>query len=235
MSNDDDGFLTRLIPSILGHLRQIARGTRGEHSVDDLKAEAWLVAREIQDESQQTLDPDDESFREAVIRRLRKAFGQFVDRPFRFAFRLDEEDQGDDGEIQSNRIASTLAAPKQYEPEHACELVDQYHDDERTLRSRFTEAVAYLRSLEFFSGNGERLASHLAISKSMLFQRMARAEHIARMQPSLFDGVEEIPSTFVAKPARRRSPSPKRSLWRALCHAATYVQAQLFSLFSRLW
>ncbi|WP_229699563.1 hypothetical protein [Burkholderia cenocepacia] len=46
----DASFFERLTAPMLRHLRYIAKLTQGEHTVDDLKSEAWIIAEEIKAE-----------------------------------------------------------------------------------------------------------------------------------------------------------------------------------------
>jgi len=223
-------FFARLILPMLDHLRRIAGGTRGEHSIDDLKTEAWLAAQDIRDETGIECEPEDEGLQAAVLARLRKAFGQFVNRKMRFAVQLDHEQSGEDGDRLPNTVAATLAAPDSYEPEISIERAEQAADRERRLSFRFAEAVAFLRSLEHFNGDQCDLASHLAISVGALGSRMRRAERLAECQPSLFDGIESIPRTFLPLSGRcKQSPLPRRGGWKSLCPRVRFLQRRLFS------
>lgn len=229
-SNRDDSFFARLISPMLEQLRRIAHGTRGEHSVEDLKNEAWLAAQDINEEAGAAFEPEDESFQAAIVSKLRKAFGRFVDRKLRFAVQLDHATAGDDGELLPNSLAARLAASDAYEPEIVLERAQERVSNEEHLAERFTEAVAYLRTLEHFNNDLNRVVAYLVITVGVLRSRLARAEMLAERQPSLFDGVESIPCDFV--PLRGRSVrlmARASADWGRICAVVNPLQHRLFS------
>lgn len=230
MSDDHhDGFFGRLIAPLLGQLERLARATQGEHSVDDLKAEAWLAAHDIQQEAGTEFEPEDVGFHEAILSRLQKAFGKFVNRAFRFAVRLDEEREADDGNTRQSSVAASLAAPANYEPEACIEAVEADRERERRLEERFAEAIAYWRALAHVDDRHEALATHLAITPDVLRRRLAIAGVTLQRQPSLFDGVETIPVDFRAAPGSPLRPLTRRNWsWRNTCGHARPAQQRLF-------
>ncbi|WP_157763770.1 hypothetical protein [Paraburkholderia aromaticivorans] len=228
--NRDNSFFARLISPLLGQIQRIAYGTRGEQSVDDLKTEAWLAAQDIREEHGVEYEPEDEIFQQAILSKLRKAFGKFANREMRFAVQLDHEQTHEDGDFIPNSIAARLTAPDAYEPEQAMELVQEWGARESYLAGRFAEAVAYFRSLDHFDGDRDTLATHLAITVGMLDSRLRRAEIVAECQPSMFDGIEAIPRDFV--PHRGRSPqfaAHRPSRWATICARWKIYQLRLFS------
>ncbi|MFM0170301.1 hypothetical protein [Paraburkholderia sediminicola] len=72
----DASFFARLIAPMLKRLRLIASSTRGEHTVDDLKAEAWIIASDVQTEQEVDLEPDDAELQHTVVTRIEKMFGR---------------------------------------------------------------------------------------------------------------------------------------------------------------
>ncbi|MFM0160688.1 hypothetical protein [Paraburkholderia sediminicola] len=229
-SNHDNSFFTRLISPMLDQLRRLAHGTRGEHSVDDLKNEAWLAAQDIHDETGVDLAPEDESLQQAILTKLRKAFGRFANRKMRYAVQLDHEQAGDDGEFLPNSLASSLAAPDAYEPEIAIERAEESAASEDRLAGRFTEAVAYLRTLDHFDNDSGRVAVHLAITMGVFKSRLASAATMAELQRSLFDGIETIPRDFVPLRGRAARLMARASIeWERICVLVKPRQQRLFS------
>lgn len=221
---------------MLGQLRSIALGTRGEQSVDDLKNEAWIAAQDIRSEIGDAVEPEDERLQMAVLSKLRKAFGKFVNRKMRFAVQLDHERVGDDGEFLLNSVAASLTGPENYEPEIALTLREDLAALELGLTERFSEAVAYLRTLSHFDHDKQVIANYLAIPTSTLETRLRRAETVAATQPSVFDGVESVPLGFVPLPGKvrlmpRRS---KRDRW-FVCLNQRSSQLRLLSAFPALF
>lgn len=224
----ESSFFHRLISSLLTQLERIAYGTRGEQSVDDLKTEAWLAAREIQNEAGMRFEPEDEGFQRAILSKLQKAFGRFVNRNLRFAVRLDQEQIADDGEMRQNSVAATLAAPAAYQPETVLELEEEERERHCRLTERFAEAIAYLRALDHFDGDHDVLAGHLAITVGALRLRFARAEIALQQQASLFDGVEAVPADFVPCAGQSLRPGSRRLPWRNACALARPIQLRIF-------
>lgn len=228
-SNAPNNFFGRLIAPLLTQLERIAHGTRGEQSVDDLKTEAWLAAQDIQHEAGREFEPEDEGFQRAILSKLQKAFGRFVNQKLRFAVRLDQEQVVDSGEVRQNSVAATLAAPATYQPETALELAEEECDRRRRLTDRFAEAIAYFRALDHFDGNHEVLATHLAVSVGVLRTRFGRAEIAFEQQPSLFDGIEVVPADFapIAGRFKRSNPRWMRN-WGRVCSLTRPMQLRIF-------
>ncbi len=208
----------------------MARGSHGEQSLDDLKAEAWLAAHTIREEQGIDFDPEDEAFQRAILSNLSKAFGKFANRKMRFAIRLDQEDIGDNGDRAPNAIAARLAASDGYQPEIAAERAEEFASRDRYILQRFTEAVAYLRTLDHFDHDKRAIAAHLAIPISTLDARLRRAEMLADAQPSIFDGVEMVAADFVPKVGNVMKTSlSKRARFRRFCATSRPSQPQFFS------
>ncbi|MCG5073020.1 hypothetical protein [Paraburkholderia tagetis] len=224
---DEAFFFERLIPPMLKHLRQIAGLTQGEHSVDDLKSEAWIIAKEIKTERGGTVEPEDADLQETVVARLHKLFGRFVNRAMRFAVRLDQEEQDDDGKFSKNAVSARLEGPQFYEPEVAMELAEDAAEVERVIHTRFSEAVAYYHVFDQFDGDSGAIARYFAIAPKTLKVRRIRVETVARLQPSVFDGVTSIPPDFQPRPGRLlRRRAPVR--FRRICGATRPAQLHLF-------
>ncbi|MFM0243285.1 hypothetical protein [Paraburkholderia phytofirmans] len=235
-SNQNENFFARLISPMLDQLRRIAYGTRGEQSIEDLKTEAWIAAQDVRVQLGELVEPEDERLQNAVLSKLRKAFGKFVNRKMRFAVQLDHERLGDDGEFLPNSVAASLAGPDSYEPEIALTLREEHTAVERALAERFSEAVAYLRTLSHFDHDKSAIAGYLAIPASTLESRLKRAEKTARMQWSMFDGIETIPADFVPLPGMRRLSTIARTKSAFLaCMKKRTRQHRLFSLIPALF
>ena len=235
MQNDRQNFFARLISPMLDQLRRIAHGTRGEQSIDDLKAEAWIAAQEVSREIGEVIEPDDERMQTAVLSKLRKAFGKFVNRKMRFAVQLDHERAGEDGEFIPNSIAAGLAAPEGYEPEFVLTSKEDQVAREMLLTHRFSEAVAYLRTLSHFDHDKRVIAEYLAIPISTLNGRLRRAEHSALIQPSMFDGVESVPANFVPRRGHRHLELPKGRRQCLECISRRAAQLRLHSMFPSIF
>ncbi|MFM0670029.1 hypothetical protein [Paraburkholderia sediminicola] len=225
----DASFFARLIAPMLKRLRLIASSTRGEHTVDDLKAEAWIIASDVQTEQGVDLEPDDAELQHTVVTRIEKMFGRFANRKMRFALRLDRDDVDDNGELSTNSIAAGLSGPDVYEPEQAAALFQENEESERRLGARYAEAVAYVRVLEHFDSDKRVIANYLCLPLPTLESRLRRAESLAECQPSMFDGVEIIPADFLPpRGSRRAGLRAVNNKFRSVCKMINPRQAHLF-------
>ncbi|KVL15005.1 hypothetical protein [Burkholderia sp. MSMB1826] len=232
-------FFQRVIGLIRKQLERIAGSSQGDHSVEDLTNEAWLIVDELHVEPDANPDPEDEGVRELIVTRLQREFGRFVNRQERFATRIDRDDVDDDGDFMPNAIAARLSAPEKYEPLASMEMREEAAAAARIIGERFSEAVAYLRTFERFDGDKVGVARHLAIGLRALDRRVSRASHVEWTQPSMFDGIEAIPADFMPHPGRWNAP-PLARQYRGACAIAWPVQPQLFVrscklFFSRRW
>lgn len=223
-------FFARLIHALAADLRKIAGGSSGEVSVEELQAETWIAAAELSDGQDATPEPMDEKFRGKILSRLWKKFGRFTDRPLKFAYRLDDDYEGEDG-VRENSVSASLQAPSSFEPEAALiarqEAVES--DEEARLAGRFAEAVAYVRVSDSFNRDWSAIASHLAIAESTLLKRIRRAKRIVEVQPSMFDGIESVPRDFMPPRRHRARPLPQpRSMWKSMLAAFRRRHAKLF-------
>ncbi|WP_186159220.1 hypothetical protein [Burkholderia gladioli] len=232
-------FFQRVIGLIRKQLERIAGSSQGDHSVEDLTNETWLIVDELHVEPDANPDPEDESVRELIVTRLQREFGRFVNRQERFAARIDRDDINDDGDFMPNTIAATLSAPEKYEPLMSIEMREEATAAARKIGERFSEAVAYLRTFERFDGESAAVARYLAIGLRALDNRVARATYTQETQPSMFDGIEAIPVDFMPRRGRW-VPPPLANRYRGICELAWPIQLQLFMrssklFFSRRW
>lgn len=223
-----DGFV-RLIHALASDLRKIAGGSSGEVSVEELHAETWIAAAELSG-GQCPPDPADDVFCRKILSRLWKKFGRFADRPLKFAYRLDEDRDDDEG-ARENHIAASLQGPASLEPEAALMARQEARKQDEAVRlgERFAEAVAYVRMCDGFHRDWAAMASHLAIAESTLFARMRRARRTVEVQPSMFDGIEIVPQDYMPPRRHRTRPMPlPRSIWKAMLLAFRRRHARLF-------
>lgn len=218
-------FFQRITSLIRKQLERIAWSSEGDHSIDDLTSETWLIVDELHADPDAALDPEDESLRNMIVTRLHRQFGKFVNRKERFAARIDQDDIDDNGDPLPSAIGARLAAPEQYEPLAALEMREHANAAARLINERFSEAVAYIRTFEKFDGDKESVAHYLAIRVRTLDSRVGRAANVQHYQPSIFDGIERIPADFM----------PARGHWKSyvLDSGGTYSgQLSLMSVFS---
>ncbi|MCT9074243.1 sigma-70 family RNA polymerase sigma factor [Cupriavidus gilardii] len=197
-------FLAKLIPAILPDLARIAKQSRGEMTVDDLQGEAWILAEKLSRNRDPRPDPADRAFQQQILARLFNRFVKFADKRLRFAVRLDEQIEDDNGGTHENWFAATLTAPEANEPYRMLETYEQLNQQDKTVLARFAEAVAYLRVFANMPNDLTSIANHLAISTGTLRKRLKYAERTMALQPSLFDGVTQIEENFMPPAAGRK-------------------------------
>jgi hypothetical protein len=190
-------FFARLIPAILSDLRRIASRSRGETTVEDLQTEARIVAEELSRGRDPPPEVGDKHFHRQILGRLYNRFVKFADKRLRFAVRLDERQEDEDGGMRENPIASALAAPEAADPLRALEAHEGACTQELQILGRFAEAVAYLRVFANMGNNRSAIADHLAIAVDTLRWRVRRVQLTVQQQPSLFDGITVIPADFM--------------------------------------
>ncbi len=96
-------FFARMIAAMLGHLKRIAGSSQGEHSVDDLKNDAYLIATDIRAELDPDIEPENEQLQSMVIAKIQKLFGRFANRSMRYAARIDRDEVDDNGDLGCHR------------------------------------------------------------------------------------------------------------------------------------
>lgn len=196
-------FFSKLLPSILSDLRRIAGRSNGEVTVEDLQSEAWIVAHELGETGAAPTDPTDKGLHHQILARLYNRFVKFADKHLRFAVRLDEQREDEDGDRRENPVAARLAGPESDEPSQAIETRQSERNEEQLLRASFSEAVAYVRMFSNMRNERAAVCEHLAIAACTLRRRVRRAERVVTHQSSLFDGITAIAEDFI--PPRKTS------------------------------
>ena len=120
----------------------------------------------------------------------------------RYAVRLDRDWDSEDSEQTGSALARLLTAPLDTDPQIRQQAMDEQEDlDEAVMRS-YSEAAAYVLLLIRVDWHLEDLADLLLIGCGTLKLRMRASGLLARIQPSLFDGVARIDRDF--DPWRKR-------------------------------
>lgn len=231
---NDSAFLDRLLAPMLGQLRRIVSAARGECSLDELKAEAWIAAETWRQENDTSAEPEDGRLQENVLLGLWRSFGRFANRAIRSAFRLDLEDVGRDGEPATNAIAAALAAPESYEPEKLLESLQDEAENTQRQTARFAEAVAWVRTLQQFDCDLAAVARHLSVSVGTLKRRLEQAQLCVGCQPSMFDGITSIPDDFRPREVMLMRSRCRGVAMRRICRHARPWQAHLFATAGRI-
>lgn len=182
---------TRFLNDRRADLRQIARATRGEATLEDIEQSVWLLAQELGERRGYTLDLLNPTDQDLLLRRLYNRFVKYTEKLVRYAVRIDEE--ADDEKAGAGAtIARLLAAPSESDPVVTLMREEAAEELELMIRRSYSEAVAYLVLLRRFQWSMQVLADALRIVLGTLRQRIERAIDMVKVQPSLFDGIAVI-------------------------------------------
>ncbi|MGJ7538518.1 MULTISPECIES: hypothetical protein [unclassified Variovorax] len=96
--------------------RRIAARTCGEHTVEDVSAESWLIAEEISRKRGLAIDFLNTDDQELVLSWLHCKLVRYADKSVRFAVKLDKDWDNQDAESAMNALARLLTAPEQFDP-----------------------------------------------------------------------------------------------------------------------
>lgn len=201
-------------------LRRIASRTRGEFSGDDLAAEAWLLAIEIGQKRGWPFNFLDEDDQDTLFAWLHNRFVRYAEKAVRYAVRLDRDWDSEDSEQTGSALARLLTAPLDTDPQIRQQAIDEQGDLVAAVMRSYSEATAYVLLLIRVDWHLEDLADLLLIGCGTLKQRLRASGLRARVQPSLFDGVDRIDPDF--DPWRKRRglrrgfgqvPAAQAALW----------------------
>ena len=206
MSRIDASF-TAFMASRRPDLRRIAARTCGEHTVEDVCSEAWLIAREIAQKRGIAVDFSNQDDQETILSWLYVKLVRYADKSVRYAVKLDRDWDAEGAEAATDALARLLTAPEQFDP-----LIRMLDEEARShpldlIRHSYSQASAYIVLLHRFDWDLETLAEHLRILAATL-RRKVRASGISmKCQPSLFDRITTVDLDFIPRIARRRVAS----------------------------
>lgn len=195
-----NGF-ERFLQARRGDLRKISARTSGEYSTDDLMSEAWLMAIEIGRRRGWTLDFRDEDDQDTVLAWLHNRFVKYAEKAIRHAIRLDRDWDSEDTEQTGAALARLLTAPVDSDPQIRHQALNEQDDLIAVVRKSYSEAAAYVLLLVRVDWHLPDLAELLAIGRDALKHRLRTVGLRARVQPTLFDGIDQIDPDF--QPRRR--------------------------------
>ena len=202
-------FFSLFLEKMKNSFRSIVRATRHEVTVGDLQSDAWVVAHEISERRGHPVDFSDPADQDLVIRGVNRNNVRRGDWHMRKSVRIDEEREGEDGAIKwSERLAATSTA----DPLKFLLKREAAHENDAKLDASYSQAAAYVRVFARFKYNRQEVCSHLTISDSTLVCRVAIAEAVVAVQPSLFDGKHRIGPKFLPPPGRVYAARPVHHL-----------------------
>ncbi len=209
MASTSDPLLS-FLTSRRSDLRRIAGRTCGEHTVEDMAAEAWLVAEDISRKRGLAVDflnIDDQAL---VLSWLHCKLVRYAEKSLRFAVKLDKDWDNEESEAAINALARLLTAPEHFDP-----LVRMQADEARfnpmaLIQHSYSQASAYVILLQRFDWDLDSLAEHLRLVTATVRGKVIASGIHMKTQPSLFDRIHSIELCFIPTISRRvaRYPTP---------------------------
>lgn len=181
--------------------RRIAYATKHEFTAQDLNSDAWLIGEKIAIKRGTPIDYSSLEDRDIIIRRLYKHAMRGCDWKLYRAVRIDDD--------SSDAIRWSERLPAAASSDPLIELLRREHgqDDEERLVASYSQATAYVRTLENFAYDLDKVCRHLAMSTNVLGNRIRFAVLTVAAQHSLFDGKARIAKRF--RPRCGYKPAPK--------------------------
>lgn len=196
---DDDAF-QRFTVQRKKDLQRIAHRTRGEHKLDDVVNEAWIMASSLQTAEGRPLDLSDQDCQRRLLSHLYQHLVRYTEQTVRRAVRLDHAPKGSDQGGDVHPLAYLLVGNDGRDP--LSELLEQEADSalESGLAAHGSLAAAYVYLLRRFDNRMSAVADHLRISRSYAYRRCENARRLA------------VHLTYIPIPAVERFlPGPWRS------------------------
>ena len=175
-----------------GDLRRIASRTGGEYGADDLASESWLVALEIGQKRGWTFDFQDKDDQDTLMAWLYARFVKYAEKSIRFAVKLDRDWDNDESQRAGEALARLLTAPVDSDPQICRQAQESPEEFLSVVRLSYSQAAAYVLLLVRVDWDFVELADRMWIALGTLRKRVKSAGLLARVQPSLWDGVEEL-------------------------------------------
>lgn len=179
----EDAF-TQFFDSHRKELLRISRATRGEASLEDVQAEAWLMVAELRTKGIE-IDLEQAEHRQLLIARLYQHLVRYAELNVRYAVRLDHAPSGEEG--AAHPLAYLLAADECSDPAVALMHAQEHEksSNHAVLNPHQSLASAYLRLLDHLGHRMAAVADHLRISLSYCYQRCAHTRSLAVQQQPL--------------------------------------------------
>lgn len=188
-------------------LRRIVRNSPNCLELCEVESEVWIVAKKLSERWNRALDFRDAADQDALMGRLYAELVKWTGMSVRHALRLDHGPSNEDDHRPT--LANMLRASHDSDPEFRQVLREERFAFLEVVRASYSQAAAYVLLLIRVEWELRDLASLLWISVETLRNRMARCADLAGVQPTLFDGVDQIDLDF--EPTRRlRAMQPAR-------------------------
>ncbi|MGN6704017.1 MAG: hypothetical protein ACTHKB_13780 [Burkholderiaceae bacterium] len=163
-------------------LQRITRHSHGEHELSDVRAEAWLMAKNMRNTKGIEIDWLDPKDQDLLLSYLYQQLVRYTDLHFRYAVRLDHR-HDDDKEDEPHPLLSKLAASELSDPLAALLVREEAARAEiEEPNCHHSLASAYVHLLRQFDNRMSAVAEHLLISLSYCYARYARVRLCAERQ-----------------------------------------------------
>lgn len=180
--------------------RSIASKTQGTLEVEDLHTEAWLAAEYHAAKRGFPIDWNAGADQDLILATLTVSHVWKPRAQRKLTISIDagiEDDEGGMGGLidllPAEEVSDPLEILERREEEEAART-QRAHEDE--ILETYSQAVAYNVVLWHFNNIRTRLAAYLVINRGTLRNRIDAAAKVLKVQPSLFDRIERITSTF---------------------------------------
>lgn len=161
-------------------LKRIARHTLGEHSLDDVVNEAWMMAHTVSARRGIPIDFGDDEFQELVIACTYQQLVRYTELNVRHAFRLDRPLHEHDADA-GHPLSWTPAA----DGDPLSNLVDAETECAAEAVNPSSHAMALVLLLRRFDDRMRPFARHLLVSVSQAYRCRAKARDVLAHQHML--------------------------------------------------
>lgn len=183
------------LSKVQSSLQRISRATKNEVSVEELQSDAWIAKSEIEQKRGREIDFADPKDQQLILGALHIRNVRRPEKNVRYAARTDANPLDDDGNPAG--WTGQLHADEAADPLVTLMLRESAIDPENMLANSYSQASAYVQIFRHFKGSRGRVCSHLVISDCTLGRRVSSAADSVRVQDSMFDRIERIPSDFL--------------------------------------
>lgn len=180
--------------------RQIADQTQGEMEVEDLHTEAWFAAEYHAAKRGFDIDWSDPADQKLILGTLTVKHVWKTNEERKRTISADAHAEDEDGRtssliefLQTDQAPDPLELLEQRE-ETAAARVQREKED--AILECYSQSVAYNVALWHFNNIRWKLADYLAIDRGTLRDRIDAAAKALKVQPSIFDGIVRITSSF---------------------------------------
>ena len=168
-------------------LKRIASASRGEHTLNDVRQEAWLIAEHVAHKTGRPKDFKDPDFQSLLIAFLYQQLVRYTELNVRNAVRLDHAPTGNDDDGQSHPLFGKLTSDQGRDPLSYLLAVETGDKDEAPSDAALlgTNAGAWVVLLRQCDNRMHTASMRLLISLSHAYHCVARTRQRATYQTAL--------------------------------------------------